>query len=378
MNYFRMPTKICMGEGSIEELVNLEAKKVFILCDPFINSSGKIKVLINILDKKGISYKIFDKIIPDPTIDIVSKGLIEIENDTDVIIAIGGGSAIDTAKVVRKTYEIKNSKTTKFVAIPTTSGTGSELTSFAVVTDIEKGTKFPLVDYSMLPDLAILDSSLTISVPKSITADTGMDVLTHALEALASKNANDFTDAYASKAVDLVFKYLKRAVDNGEDKEAREHLHNASAMAGIAFNEASLGICHSLAHALGAKFHIPHGRSNAMLLPHVLEYNAYLYTINMEVLEKYAELSRSLGFGMYDNLASVKSLIRQIQTLLKNINIPMYLDDILDIEEYRCSIQEMANKALVDKCTITNPKKPTLNDLEKIYEKLIRKNHRYI
>ncbi len=372
MEYFRMPTKICMGEGSLKELENLNSKYVFIICDPFMKSSKKVELITNILDSKGIPYGIFDKVIPDPTIEIVAKAISMISDDTDTIIALGGGSAIDTAKVVRKMYETAGGKKVDFIAIPTTSGTGSELTSFAVVSDSETKSKIPLIDYTLLPNLAILDCDFTMSVPPSITADTGLDVLTHALEAIASNKANDFTDAYAFKAVDLVFTYLKKTVIDGEDKQARMHMHNASSMAGVAFNEASLGICHSLAHALGGHFHIPHGRANAILLPHVVEYNTYLGTKSEETIKRYAKLSRILGFGNYDDISSVKALVRQIRILIRSVNIPEYIDDMLDLNNYIAAIEKMSEQALNDKCTLTNPKKPSLTELEKIYKNLIR------
>ncbi len=368
MEYFRMPTKICMGEGSIKELEHIEAKQVFIICDPFMKSSNKVGVITDILDSSGTAYRIFADVVPDPSVQLVSQAVTQIGEDTDVIIALGGGSAIDTAKVVRKVFETASGIRTKFIAIPTTSGTGSEMTSFAVVSDTETKSKLPLVDCSLLPDLAILECDFTMSVPPSITADTGIDVLTHALEAIVSLRANDFTDAYAIQAVNLVFKYLQKTVKNGEDKQARIHMHNASAMAGIAFNEASLGICHSLAHALGGHFHIPHGRSNAMLLPHVMEYNLY----DKGALGKYAELARMLGFGSYDDASSAKALIRRVRNLIKNVKIPVFLDGIIDIDTYRDSVDAMAQAALLDKCTITNPRQPSLRDLIKLYKALIK------
>lgn len=373
MEYFEMPTRICMGMGSLSELEKIEASYVFVICDPFMKSSGKVKMITDILDKRGVFYKVFSEIVPDPSIELVAKITKEIMEETDTIIALGGGSAIDAAKVVKKIFETSKGRKVPFIAIPTTSGTGSELTSFAVVSDTETKTKLPLVDKTLLPDMAILDCGFTMSVPPSITADTGLDVLTHALEAIASTAANDFTDAYAFRAVSLIFRYLDKVVKDGGDEEARMHIHNASAMAGIAFNEASLGICHSLAHALGGRFHIPHGRSNAMLLPHVMEYNTYLDADNKTTVKRYAEVARILGFGSYDDLLSVKALIRQVSKLIKSVNIPNYLDEMVDVEEYKQSIESMAKTALLDKCTLTNPRKPSMRDLEKIYRSLIKK-----
>ena len=371
MEYFRMPTKLCMGEGSLKELEKIEAKKVFIICDPFMKSSGKVNLVSGILGMREIPYQIFDKVIPDPTLEVVSLAVKMVDEDTDTIIALGGGSAIDTAKVVRKIFEAAIEKKVQFIAIPTTSGTGSELTSFAVVSDKETKSKIPLIDFSLLPDIAILDCVFTASVPVSITADTGIDVLTHALEAVASSKATDFTDANAYMAVELVFQYLKRAVEHGDDLCAREHMHNASALAGIAFNEASLGICHSMAHALGGFFHIPHGRANAILLPHVMEFNT-IQSQNKETIQRYARLSRRMGFGNYDDISSVKSLIRQVQNLIKSVGIDSYINGMVDGEEYSKAMEKMAKLAVDDRCTVTNPVEVQVKDLEAIYAKLQR------
>lgn len=371
MEYFRMPTKLCMGEGSLKELEKIEAKKVFIICDPFMKSSGKVNLVSGILGMREIPYQIFDKVIPDPTLEVVSLAVKMVDEDTDTIIALGGGSAIDTAKVVRKIFEAAIEKKVQFIAIPTTSGTGSELTSFAVVSDKETKSKIPLIDFSLLPDIAILDCVFTASVPASITADTGIDVLTHALEAVASNKATDFTDANAYMAVELVFQYLKRAVEHGDDLCAREHMHNASALAGIAFNEASLGICHSMAHALGGFFHIPHGRANAILLPHVMEFNT-IQSQSKETIQRYARLSRRMGFGNYDDISSVKSLIRQVQNLIKSVGIDSYINGMVDGEEYSKAMEKMAKLAVDDRCTVTNPVEVQVKDLEAIYAKLQR------
>lgn len=373
MEYFKMPTRICMGMDSLQDLDRIRARQVFIICDPFMESSGKVNLITDRLKAKGITYRVFAKVLPDPSIELVAQIVADLEETTDTIIALGGGSAIDAAKVVKKIFEMTKGQKIPFIAIPTTSGTGSELTSFAVVSDRETKTKIPLVEDSLLPDLAILDYGFTMSVPPHVTADTGIDVLTHALEALASTKANDFTDAYAMRAIMLVFKYLKRTVVNGQDEEARMHMHHASAMAGVAFNVASLGICHSLAHALGGRFHIPHGRSNALILPHVMEYNTYLDRNNQETLRRYAEVAKILGFGSYDDVASVKALVRQVSKLIKEVNIPAYLDDMVDGKAYMSAIEDMAKAALADKCTLTNPKPPTLRDLEKIYKHLLKK-----
>ena len=260
------------------------------------------------------------------------------------------------------------------MAVPTTSGTGSEVTSFAVISDPEAQAKYPLRDASMVPDAAFLDPALTATVPSGITADTGMDVLTHGLEAYVSTQSGDFTDACAEKAVRMVWEYLEQAVADGGNMDARAHMHNASCLAGVAFNGASLGICHSLAHALGARFHIPHGRSNAILLPHVIAYNAGLEEAGeTEALFRYARIANMLGISAGTPKATVHGLIRQIRNRMKRIGIPELITELgIDREEFQQSVGSMAAKALEDNCTATNPRKPALKELEDIYGRLCK------
>ena len=376
MEEFIMNTKIYMGKACLSRLSGLEIKKAYIICDPFMEKSGKAAEIAGLLKETGADSRIFSKVVPDPTIQVVTQGIEEMGAfEPDTVIALGGGSAIDTAKAVCHLYAaMKQEKRPYLAAVPTTSGTGSEVTSFAVISDPQAQAKYPLRDPAMVPNAAFLDPELTATVPPQITADTGMDVLTHALEAYVSTRSGDFTDACAEKAVRMVWKYLEQAVADGGNMEAREHMHNASCLAGVAFNGASLGICHSLAHALGVRFHIPHGRSNAILLPHVIAYNAGLEEAGeTEALLRYAQIANMLGISAGTEKATVHCLIRQIRNLMKRIGIPEQVTELgVEREEFGQWVEDMAGKALQDNCTATNPRKPELKELEDIYGRLCK------
>lgn len=316
----------------------------------------------------------------------------------DVIIALGGGSAIDAAKgmwlfyehpdadveglklkfmdIRKRTYKFPKLGTKcKMVAIPTTSGTGSEVTSFAVITDKEKNKKYPLADYELTPDVAIVDPDLVMSLPKSVTADTGMDVLTHAIEAYVSNMASDYTDGLAEKAVEIVLKYLEQAYDDGSNRLAREKMHNASTLAGMAFTNAFLGINHSLAHKIGAEFHLPHGRINAIILPYVIKYNSskptkfvsfpkYEYFI---ADEKYYELAKKVGLKADTKEEGITSLIVKIQELNEHLNIPKSLQEAgIEEQEFLAKVDMLADRAFEDQCTTANPRLPLVTELKEI------------
>ena len=371
-----MKTKVYLGEASLETLRDMGIKKAFVICDPFMKSSHKVDMVTDLLEEAGAEFSVFAEVVPDPTIAVVSKAIEQmLVCRPDAVIALGGGSAIDTAKAAGLLYSaMSQSERPELIAIPTTSGTGSEVTSFAVISDPEKQAKYPLVDDSMVPDTALLDPRFTVSVPPHITADTGMDVLTHALEAYVSTDAGDFTDACAEKAIRLVWEYLERAVLDGSDMEAREHMHNASCLAGIAFSNASLGVCHSMAHALGAHLHIPHGRSNALILPHVIAYNAGLEENGEnEALLRYEKIADMLGIGGGTPKAAVHGLIRHIRNLMKRIGSPAYVTDLsVEREAFEEAIPQMAEQALKDNCTATNPRVPEKQELEYLYKKLCK------
>lgn len=376
MDMFAMKTKIYMGENSLARLVELPMKKVYIICDPYMKKSGMADRITDSLNVGHIEYEMFAEVIPDPTIEVVSKAVKRMLSYLpDTIIALGGGSAIDTAKAVNYMYHFMGSQEkVSLLAIPTTSGTGSEVTSFSVISDPQAGVKYPLVSDQMLPDAAFLDPDFTMSVPPHITADTGIDVLTHALEAYVSTQAQDITDACAEKSIRLVWNHLITTVKDGNDRDARMHMHHASCLAGIAFNKASLGICHSLAHAFGGRFHIPHGRSNAMLLPHIISYNAGLSTgCKINALNRYAEIAKMLGFWGSSNISSVLLLIQKIKTMNKQIGIPQFISDLdIDQEAFVAAVPEMAKAAMEDRCTATNPITPDAAALQSIYMQLVK------
>jgi acetaldehyde dehydrogenase / alcohol dehydrogenase len=403
MKWFKIPPKIYFEPGSLQYLAKLKGKKAFIVTDNYMVKLGLINKALYHLEKSGIQYKIFQDVEPDPSVETVFKGVNEMKGfGPDIIIAFGGGSAIDAAKGMWLFYEYPETefemmrlkfmdirkravkfpdmgKKARFVAIPTTAGTGSEITAFAVITDKVKGIKYALADYELTPDIAIIDPELTYSVPKNVTADTGMDVLTHAIEAYVSVMASDYTDALALKAIQMVFEYLPKAYNNPDDKTAREKMANASTMAGMAFTNAFLGINHSMAHNLGATFHMPHGRANAIILPYVIEYNAssrptkfiaypkYEYP---HANERYAEIAGSLGLKAATIEESVAALITAIKKLMQDVLIPLTLKDAgIRKESLESALDNMANNAFADQCTGTNPRMPLVEELKNIYLK---------
>lgn len=368
MEQFIMKTKVYMGKSALEHMKDFGIKRAFIICDPYMKESGKVKMITDCLDKEQAVYEIFSDVVPDPDLHVVTMGIGRMTAFApDTIIALGGGSALDTAKSIRYICEQGTpGKKYRLIAIPTTSGTGSEVTSFAVITDKKKNVKYPLRDDAMMPDVAMLEPELIVSVPAPITADTGMDVLTHAVEAYVSVRHCDFCDAFAEKAINLIFENLCTAVKNGQDRNARERVHNASCMAGVAFNSASLGLCHGMAHAMGARFHISHGRSNAMLLAHIITYNGET------AADRYADLAAMLGISGSTKKASVLGLSRKVNQFREKLGIPEKVEALgISREEFLEAIPEMAETALADPCTETNPRKPTQAEIEKIFARLI-------
>lgn len=402
MQWFKVPEKIYFEAGSISYLEKMQnISRAFIVTDQSMINLGYIDKILYYLRKRKeyVHSEIFSDVESDPSFDTVYKGVEMMrEFKPDVIIAVGGGSPIDAAKgmwlfyehpeadaegmklkfmdIRKRTYKFPKLGTkSQLVAIPTTSGTGSEVTSFAVITDKKLNKKYPLADYELTPDVAIVDPDLVMSLPKSITADTGMDVLTHAIEAYVSNMASDYTDGLAEKAVELVFKNIREAYNNGSNAWAREKMHNASTIAGMAFTNAFLGVNHSLAHKIGAEFHLPHGRINAILLPYVIRYNSqkptkfvsfpkYEYYI---ADQKYADLSRRMNFPAYGNEEGVNSLIREIQKLNEDLNIPKSFKDAgINEKEFMAKIDLLADRAFEDQCTTANPRLPLVEELKQI------------
>ena len=383
MRSCNLKTTIHFEGNALMRLAKLEYKKVFIIADPFIVSSGLIKAVTKHLDTAHIEYKVYSDVVPDPTIDKVVLGVTALVREmSPCLIAVGGGSAIDLAKCV-KLFANKHHPdyAPQFIAIPTTSGTGSEVTSFAVITDTKKNVKHALIDDFLLPNEAILDVEMVKSVPASITADTGLDVLTHALEAYVSTESDYFSDMYAEKATSLCKHYLVRSYNypKTHENKAREKMHVASCLAGIAFNSVSLGICHSIAHQLGAQFHIPHGRANAIVLPDVIGFNSGIAenTFALEnpapCVSKYATMSRRIGLAGYDDIACVKALAFYVRSMQIELGMPVTVHEAvpsLTYEEYESRLSAMADAALLDSCTRTNPRKPSKDDIIAILKKI--------
>ncbi len=403
MQWFKIPEKIYFEAGSIAYLEKMpDIERAFIVTDQGMVKLGYVDKILYHLRKreKHVHCEIFDEVESDPSFETVNKGLEMMRNfKPDVIIALGGGSPIDAAKgmwlfyehpdadpeglklkfmdIRKRTYKFpKLGIKTKMVAIPTTSGTGSEVTSFAVLTDKVNNKKYPLADYELTPDVAIVDPDLVLSLPKTVTADTGMDVLTHALEAYVSNMASDFTDGLSEKAVELVVNYLPKAyTDGANDTIAREKMHNASTIAGMSFTNAFLGVCHSLAHKIGAEFHLAHGRINAILLPYVIRYNATLPTkfVSFPKYEyfiadqKYAQMAKKIGLKADTVEEGVSSLISKVKELNDFLGIPKSLKEAeIDEAEFMAKVDMLADRAFEDQCTTANPRVPLVSELKQI------------
>ncbi len=400
MQWFRLPNRIFFEKNSIQYLQVMEdIERAFIVCDPGMVQLGYADLIIEELRKRNnkVHFEIFSEVEPNPSTNTVYKGTEQIVNfKPDTIIALGGGSAIDAAKgmwlfyehpeteffgakqkfldIRKRIYKFPKAEKSRLVCVPTTSGTGAEVTPFAVITDSETHVKYPLADYALTPDVAIIDPQFVLSVPKSISADTGMDVLTHALESYVSVMASDYTRGLSMEAIKLVFANLRNSVNN-QDPIAREKMHNASAIAGMAFANAFLGICHSVAHKIGGEYNIPHGRTNAILLPHIIRYNAkdpqkhaifpkYDY---FRAHEDYAQIAKDLGFKGNTTEELVDSLVTEIIKLGKDVGIDMSLkaqgvtQEVLDN-----TVDRMAELAYEDQCTTANPKEPLISELKQI------------
>lgn len=409
MLWFRAPEKVYIKKGclpvALEELKSvMNKKRAFIVTDTFLYKNGYTKEVTDKLDEMGIVHETYFDVAPDPTLGCAKRGTKLMEDfEPDVIIAIGGGSAMDAAKIMWVMYEHpdidfsdmamdfmdirkriytfpKMGEKAYFIAVPTSAGTGSEVTPFAIITDETNGIKYPLADYELLPKMAIVDADMMMNAPKGLTAASGFDAAVHSLEAYASTMATEFTDGLAIEALKNIFKYLPRAYDNGaEDPEAREKMANAATMAGMAFANAFLGICHSMAHKLGAYHHIAHGIANALLLDEVLRYNAAEVPEKMgtfpqydhpKTLRRYAEVAENLGIQGNTDEEKLEGLIKKLDELKEHIGIKKTIKDYgVSEEDFLKTLDEMSENAFNDQCTVSNPRYPLIEDLKEMYKR---------
>lgn len=380
MKSFEMKTTIYFGENALERLSQMPYKRALVITDPFVAQGPMIKLITEPLERAGKQYEIFHDVVADAPLNKIIVGVQKmLEYRPDVIVSVGGGSALDSSKAIREfALGTDHYADVAMIAIPTTSGTGSEVTSFAVVNDTDAQTKYPLIAPSLTAEEAILDAELVKSVPPDITADTGMDVLTHAIEAYVSTDHNEFATALAEKSIEIIGVFLLRAYLNGDDTHARQKMHVASCLAGLAFNSASLGLTHGMAHQLGANFHIPHGRANAMLLPHIIEYNADIHKNSTSQVEypptvkRYSTIAHILGLSSYNKVMSVRSLIQWIQFMNQDMGIPARISEMgtISVNDYMSKVEIMAEAALADACTATNPRVPDKEAVMRIYRNL--------
>ncbi len=381
MGRFTLPRDIYFGNGTLAELKNIKGTKACVVVGGgSMKRFGFLDRTVQYLEEAGLEVCLFENVEPDPSVETVMKGAkLILEFQPDVIVSIGGGSPIDAAKAMWVFYEhpetkfddIKDPFTIPtlrnkaiFVAIPSTSGTATEVTAFSVITDYEKGVKYPLADYNITPDIAIVDPEIAETMPKTLTAHTGMDALTHAFEAYVSTAANDFTDPLALKAIDMVYKYLYKSYEG--DKEAREKVHYAQCLAGMAFSNALLGIVHSMAHKTGAAFengHIPHGCANAMYLPQVIRFNAKAPT----AATKYAEIAKFVGLKGQTTDELVAALIKSVEDCNAQLDIPSCIKDfengMIPEAEFLAKVEKIAELAISDACTGSNPRTPTVPEM---------------
>ena len=384
MKRFKLSTEVLFSEDAINALYDVKDVNAVLITDKFMVDSGMADMILKKLSNcKSVS--VFSEVIPDPPMDLIERGIAFLDDkDCDVVVALGGGSSIDAAKAIvymaRKidlAQDPESTKRMKLIALPTTSGAGSEVTQFAVVTDSKTGVKIPLIDESLMPDIAILDPELVKSAPPFITADTGMDVITHALEAYVSETASDCSDCLAEKALELAFEYLPRAYRNGYDIKARDKMHRASCLAGMSFSLVNLGLNHGIAHALGAIFHIPHGRANALVLPYVIAFNADVAREGAkhsnDSAKKYQKVARIVGLPASTPKVGVSNLIAEINRLLKYMDRPMCITDCgVTLEEFEANRQEIIRRALADACTVANPRKVAAEDISKILDNIAK------
>ena len=409
MLWFRAPEKVYIKRGclpvALEELKYvMDKKRVFIVTDSFLFENGYTKPITDKLDELGIAHTTFSNVAPDPTLGCAIEGTKAMNQfKPDAIIALGGGSAMDAGKIMWVMYEHpevdfldmamrfmdirkrvytfpKMGEKAYFIAIPTSSGTGSEVTPFAVITDEKTGIKYPLADYELMPKMAIVDCDNMMNAPKGLTSASGIDAVTHDLEAIASMMATDYTDGLAKESLKNIFEYLPRAYDNGaNDPEAREKMANAATMAGMAFANAFLGVCHSMAHKLGAFHHIPHGIANALMIDEVLRFNSSEVPTKMgtfpqydhpHTLQRYATVARELGCSGKTDEEALENLIKKIDELKEKIGIKKTIKDYgVDEKDFLDRLDEMVEQAFDDQCTGANPRLPLMSEIKEMYLK---------
>ena len=407
MLWFRTPEKVYTKKGclevALEEIgVSMGKKRAFVVTDSFLYENGYTKPITDKLGKMGVACACFSDVAPDPTLECAKKGAEQMRTfKPDVIIALGGGSAMDAGKIMWVLYEHpeadfmdmamrfcdirkriytfpKMGEKAYFVAIPTSAGTGSEVTPFAVITDEKSGVKYPLADYELLPDMAVIDTDFHMSAPRGLTAASGIDAVTHALEAYASMMATDYTDGLALKALKTIFEYLPRAYENGQtDVEAREKMANAATMAGMAFANAFLGVCHSMAHKLGAFHHLPHGIANALMINEVLRFNASETPAKMgtfpqydhpHTLARYAEVAEYLGIKGKNDEEKLENLIKAIDELKEKVGIKKTIAEYgVDEQDFLNRLDDMTEQAFDDQCTGANPRYPLMSEIKEMY-----------
>jgi acetaldehyde dehydrogenase/alcohol dehydrogenase len=407
MLWFRTPEKVYIKKGclpvALDELRTVRgAKRAFIVTDTFLYQNGYTKPITDKLDEMGIQHTTFFNVQPDPTLANANEGAAQMRAfQPDTIIALGGGSAMDAAKIMWVLYEHpeadfmdmamrfidirkrvytfpKMGEKAYFIAIPTSAGTGSEVTPFAVITDEKTGVKYPLADYELLPNMAIIDTDFHMSAPKGLTAASGIDAVTHAVEAYVAMLATDYTDGLALQALKNIFKYLPRAYENGQtDVEAREKMANAATIAGMAFANAFLGICHSMAHKLGAFHHLPHGVANALMIEEVIRFNASEAPVKMgtfsqydhpHTLARYAEIADYLGLGGNSEEEKLENLIAAINELKAKVGIKETIKDYgVDENDFLARLDDMVEQAFDDQCTGANPRYPLMSEIKQMY-----------
>lgn len=384
MARFTLPRDLYHGKGSLEELKNLKGKKAFVVVGGgSMKRFGFLDKVIGYLKEAGMEVQLFENVEPDPSVETVMKGAKTMsEFGPDWIVAMGGGSPIDAAKAMWAFYEYPDTTfealcipfnfptlrtKAKFCAIPSTSGTATEVTAFSVITDYSKGIKYPLADFNITPDVAIVDPELAEKMPPKLTAHTGMDAMTHAIEAYVSTLHCDYTDPLALHAIKMVHNDLKKSYDG--DMEARDRMHNAQCLAGMAFSNALLGIVHSMAHKTGAAYsggHIVHGCANAMYLPKVIKYNSK----NSEAASRYADIAKFIGLNGNSTEELVDALIAEIRKMNRSIDIPTCIKDyeggIIDEKEFNSKLKDVAALAIADACTGSNPRQPSQEEMEKL------------